>query len=365
MKILKLLSTVAIALAILPTFAEEKKLVVPDNLVWHDFKSLGLEGQAWPEAKTPYGRVGTKFKDTVPERIWNLSTSSTGMCVNFETDAKEIWIRRSFGNRTMQGVCYTLTGYCGFDLYAKDKNGMFRWLASTNYNNADYDTYPIFKTNGKKYEYRIYLPMRNALLKGEVGVPKGCYFKATPARKKPIVFYGTSIVHGAYVSHPGISHPSIIGRRLDMPIVNLGFSGSAKMELSMADLLADIDAAAYVIDAQPNMHYRLVKERCEPFLRRLRKLKPDTPILLVERAQSLLDWYWYDDENKQTTMWLEQRKIYDKLIAEGEKNMLYLRGDKLFGGTGEESIDNVHPNDLGFMSMADKMTPLLKKLLKK
>jgi hypothetical protein len=54
------------------------------------------------------------------------------------------------------------------------------------------------------------------------------------------------------------------------------------MEAELARLMAEIDAAAYVIDCLPNMNGPLVAERTPPFVRALREARPDTPILLVE-----------------------------------------------------------------------------------
>ncbi|MBF0245792.1 MAG: hypothetical protein HQL31_11080 [Planctomycetes bacterium] len=40
-------------------------------------------------------------------------------------------------------------------------------------------------------------------------------------------------------------------------------------------------------------------------------------------------------------------------------------GEDLLGLDNEASIDGIHPGDLGYMRMADKMTPLLEKILGK
>src|SRR6185436_7835587 len=101
-------------------------------------------------------------------------------------------------------------------------------------------------------------------------------------RSKPIVFYGTSITQGGCASRPGMVHTAIVGRRLEMPVINLGFSGNGRMEQEVTDLLTEIDAAVYVIDCLPNMSAKDVEEKTEPLVRTLRKARPTTPILLVE-----------------------------------------------------------------------------------
>ena len=48
------------------------------------------------------------------------------------------------------------------------------------------------------------------------------------------------------------------------------------------DILARIDASVFVLDCLPNLRAEAISERAAPFVRRLRALRPDTPILLVE-----------------------------------------------------------------------------------
>src|SRR5688500_16759762 len=83
------------------------------------------------------------------------------------------------------------------------------------------------------------------------------------------VFYGTSILQGGCASRPGMAYPSIVSRALEWPTVNLGFSGNGKTEPEMAQLLTELDAAAFVLDSLPNLDLAQVKERVEPFVQTL------------------------------------------------------------------------------------------------
>ena len=75
---------------------------------------------------------------------------------------------------------------------------------------------------------------------------------------------------------------AIVGRQLDVAVINLGFSGSGKMEPAMADLLAELDPSVYVLDCVWNMSPEEVSVRVEPFVKRLRLARPNTPIVLAE-----------------------------------------------------------------------------------
>src|SRR5918994_1672547 len=88
------------------------------------------------------------------------------------------------------------------------------------------------------------LPLYNGVDSLSVGVPPEARFEPlAPRTQKPIVFYGTSITHGASASRPGMVHTAILGRRLDRPVINLGFSGNGRMDAAVGHFLLTIDAA--------------------------------------------------------------------------------------------------------------------------
>ena len=57
------------------------------------------------------------------------------------------------------------------------------------------------------------------------------------------------------------------------------------------------------------------------------------------------------------------RKVWKELQFEGENNIVYLKGNSLFGSDGEASIDSIHPGDLGYLRMTEHLYPVLKKIL--
>ncbi len=122
-------------------------------------------------------------------------------------------------------------------------------------------------------QYLVYLPLYNGVKSVEIGIPKGRKIAAAaaPSHQKPIVIYGTSITQGGCASRPGMAWTSIVGRQLETPVINLGFSGSGKMEPAMADLLAELDPSVYVLDCLANMSPEMLAERVEPFVEKLRR----------------------------------------------------------------------------------------------
>ncbi len=66
---------------------------------------------------------------------------------------------------------------------------------------------------------------------------------------------------------------------------------------------------------------------------------------------------------------VQRRKVimqsYINAIESGDKNVYFIDGDSLFSGFEYDgcTVDNIHPNDLGFYRMAQGMLPILKKIL--
>jgi hypothetical protein len=324
------------------------------KLKWFDAFDIGVEGQGWSDTVSPYDRLPAKAQGVVPEWIWNLSRSATGMCVNFSSDTRQVYLRWVLCDDMLGEGNFPVAGYSGFDLYGDDC-GTWRWVASTHRIEKKEQEYCIVNyIDGKVRDYRLYLPLRNPVLKLEIGVPEENIFTAIPPRcAKPVVCYGTSIVHGAYASHAGLVYPSIIGRRCNLPVINLGFSGSARMEIELADLLGEIDAGIYILDPLPNMDLTLVNERAEKFIKRLHYLRPDSHIIMVEDFPRTNSWIIPGSGEDIAVKCRRYHEIYEQLVKEGISGLSYVFGNELLGTDNEASIDGIHPGDLGYMRMAD------------
>ena len=212
-------------------------------------------------------------------------------------------------------------------------------------------------------EYAAYLPLYNGIEKLSLGVPPDARFEPlAPRSEKPIVFYGTSITHGASASRPGMVHTAILGRRFDRPVVNLGFSGNGRMEVEVAEF---IDAAVYVIDCLPNMNAADVRQKCIPLVKQLRAARPDTPIVLVEDRRNTNSWILPARNQHHTDNHAALKESFAALKKEGVKGLHYLGGDDLLGHDAEGATDGSHPSDLGFVRQADLFEPVLRAALRR
>lgn len=354
-------------------FAQEKgkpnevvKKIEPD-LEWFDAKKLGLEGQAFADTKDPYDRFPARAEKTVPPSVWGLSRQSAGLAVHFTTDAPAIHAKWTLTSGNLAMPHMPATGVSGLDLYVRGENGKWLWLSATRPATVSNQQALVAGIPSKKREYLLYLPLYNGVKSLELGVPKGKAILpvefALKADRRPIVFYGTSITQGGCASRPGMVHTAILGRWLDRPVVNLGFSGSGRMEAAVGALIAEIDASAYVIDCLPNMNAKEVEERAEPLVRQLRKAHPGTPIILVEDRSYSNSFLIAGSKQRNETSRAALKKAHQNLMAAGVKGLHYLEGEKLLGDDNEGTVDSSHPTDLGFLRQAEAMLPVLRKAL--
>lgn len=340
--------------------------VVAKPLVWHNPEQWGVEGRCWPDEprKRYYDRLPAEAEGKVTPAVWTLSRHSAGMLVRFKSDATDIHARYTLSTWA-PAPHMPATGQSGVDLYARDEKGKWRWVNVSKPTATGVVTPLSEKMLQAPREWMLYLPLYNGIEKLEIGVNEGAKFEGVaPAQKGMIVFYGTSITHGACASRPGMCHPAILGRRLDLPVLNVGFSGNGKMDAAVGDFLCRLDARVFVIDCLPNMDATLVKQRCIPLVKQLRAARPDTPILLVEDRRNTNSWIHPDRAAHHTANHAALKEAFAKLQAEGVKHLHYLEGDGLLGDDGDGATDGSHPNDLGFVRQSDAFEPVLRKALK-
>lgn len=336
-------------------------------VVWYNIRLLPVEGQGWTDVKAPFDRLPIKAEEMVRPPVWGLSRNSAGIAVRFVTDATTIHARWTLTSTNLAMPHMPATGVSGLDLYVKDEKGGWKWL-SVGQPRAQSNSSPLVSgiPEGTR-EYLLYLPLYNGVSSVEIGLDKQRFLAQPSAylskHDKPIVFYGTSITQGGCASRPGMVHTAIIGRKLNRPVINLGFSGNGKMEPELANLLSEIDASLYVLDCLPNMSASEVSERVIPFVQILRTAHSTTPILLVEDRSYSNSFLVTGSKERNTSNRKALRGCYEKLMSEGVKQIGYLEGEKLLGDDNEGTVDSSHPTDLGFLRQAEAILPILQSLL--
>ncbi|MEW4486922.1 SGNH/GDSL hydrolase family protein [Thalassoglobus sp. JC818] len=346
----------------LPVWAQSKPSSSEVN--WHDVRDWGIEGKGWDDTAKYFDRLPALAEGVVRSNVWNLSRHSAGMLVRFKTDATDISADYAVTSSKLAMPHMPATGVSGLDLYARDDEGELRWLSVVKPDAQHVVTKMCSGIIPGPREFCVYLPLYNGTESLKIGVPKGATFEPIePRREKPIVFYGTSITHGACASRPGMPHPAILGRRLNQPVINLGFSGNGRLEKEVGRFLVELDPSVYVIDCLPNLLGPQVEERAAPLVRQLRKARPTTPILLVEDRTYANTPFYVERQQRHEHAREALRKAYETLKADGDDQLFYLPGEDLLGEDRDDTTDGSHPSDLGFYRQANAFEPVLRKIL--
>ncbi|GHU71443.1 hypothetical protein FACS189413_13170 [Bacteroidia bacterium] len=337
-----------------------------ENTLWVDAKTLSIEGQGWKNGLADFTRLPDKFQATVTSNVWNLSRHSAGLAVHFFVTGTSFieakWTLTE--NRYMAHM--TSVGVNGLDLYVK-QNGKWQWGGIAKPEREGLEQKTLIRKGflpEKTYECMLYLPLYTGISALELGFsPQSKVTGATNNEKKPMVFYGTSILHGCSASRAGMPFVAMLGRQFELPVVNLGFSGNGKMENYFADILSEVEASIYVIDCLPNMSgfsKDEITNRVLTLIRNLRKHKTDTPIILVEdRTYTHPNLTGKPVQNHRRE---GQQSAYEVLKNE-ITDLYYVEGDALLGDDNEAAVDGSHPSDLGMYRYYTVLKPVIAKAL--
>ena len=355
-----------------PRMAADKAVVDTNGVKWIDGRYLPIEGR-WNLGGTEhyYMRLPDSLTTNVNGGVRAMRDNTSGMLFRFRTDSNFLVLRHTplHGWHGMPHM--TEVGMSGWDVYRLDKaSGKWRFVAS-NWGARDDAAHPgarlrrIDWTPGD--ECIINLPLYNGVKEFALGVAPDSRIEApspwASGVTKPVVFYGTSITHGGCCTRPGLGFVNIVGRELQVPVYGLGFSGSGVMEYELSDVISRIDASCYVLDCLWNMSLkeeqspgRSVEGNYEKFIRNLRAKRPGVPIVMAEHCNVF--------GNKKDDRDIFIRKLYEKLVAEGWTDLVYLPNDEMYAGDYEGTVDGCHPNDLGMMSMAKAFSKAIATALK-
>ncbi|WP_207425746.1 SGNH/GDSL hydrolase family protein [Pedobacter sp. SYSU D00535] len=322
------------------------------NFKFKDGHELELSGRVYNSALN-YHRLDSGECLSLPKRVRELARNSAGL--------KLEWRLAKF----VQSWNMTPLVINGLDLYGM-KNGSWQYVASARPTAADNSVLLVKNLDGELRDYKLYLPLYSEITQLRVGVnPEATLEKPSPnaGKQKRVVIYGSSITQGASASRPGMAYPSILSRKTGIEMINLGFSGSGKMEPEVVDILANIPADAYVLDCVPNPLPSEIKERAFVFIQRLRALKPNVPVIMVEsifRETGNWDSVLGERTRQQN---LEFRNAYNKLKKENSRNLYYIESKDLIGNDHEATVDGTHLSDLGFTRIAETIMKQLKRAL--
>lgn len=307
-----------------------------------------------------YRRLTEEVAKTVNFKVHLLHANTAGGRIRFVSDSKRLAfiVKGEFG---MPGENLAYLNCASLDVYA---NGSYYGIArgGTNYPVTYYESVVSNEAFAKGERlYTVYMPCYGEAHEIFIGIEKGASLKVAPdyTYEKPVVFYGSSITQGACASRGGLAYEAILEREFDFDYLNLGFSGNANGEQSMARYIAGLDMCAFVLDYDYNARNpRELLETHEPFYKTVREQNPNLPIIMISMPK-------YDLTEEDLERYKIIKATYDNAVASGDENVYLIFGKDLLFGVGSEGLsDGIHPNDLGFRYMSRGIAEKLRLALK-
>ena len=305
-----------------------------------------------------YRRLPDAVAQTVSEGVAHACKMTSGGRIKFKTNSAYVAIQMktpAVGKMAQ----FALTGSAGFDLYVGKKEEYFGVFIPPRDITDSYESVLRFPDNTMR-EITINFPLFSLVSDVYIGLEETAVVKKTAGYKhtKPIVFYGSSITQGACATRPGNAYVNIVARALQSDYFSMAFTGNAKGEEEIAQYIAGLDMSVFVCDYDNNApSLKYLEETHKKMFLTIREANPDLPIILLSCPKYRLN----EKDQKHLAV---IRKTYDDAIASGDNNVYFIDGPTLMKYAGSDgTVDGIHPNDLGFHSMAKVLIQRLESLL--
>lgn len=342
------------------------------GLRWHCPKQAPFQiaGFAWFNSDRVYRRMPLQPVEKLPAAVDELANATAGGQIRFRTDSTRVAVRvRLAGPANM--VHMPATGQCGFDVYLGEP-GKQTYYLTTKYDRTQtyYEVLLCDLPRGPVYSITLNFPLYQGVESVEVGLEPGT--QVLPPLPydddRRVIVYGTSITQGGCASRPGMCYTNILSRRINREFINLGFSGNGKGEPEVARVISTIDRPGlFVLDYEANCNdYDRLSATLPAFIRILRNAHPTVPILAASKIPYATEAWHPVAVEKRLRNRDFQRQLVEECRAAGDTNVHFLDGSGLLGEEGwqECTVDSVHPNDLGFMRIADGLEPVIQGILR-
>ena len=311
-----------------------------------------------------FHRLPTEVAEATSEKVALISKYSCGCRLRFKTTSDYIVVHAEIGeSETVATMPIVATS--GFDVYFYD-NGKYYFKGSFCNSQGAGKTFVearlMYDSDDMK-DVVIDFPITSEIKEMYVALREGSELDAPSKYKfeKPIVCYGSSIVQGIGSGRPGSLYTAELSRRFDANVINLGFGGAAKAEFAIMDYMSKLDMCAFVYDYDhnaPTPDY--LEETHYAGYRMIRDRNPSLPIIMASKPDYHFSNVGENERRRQIII-----SSYERALAEGDKNVYFVDGSKMYPPELREvcSVDGCHPNDVGFMFMANAFEAALKKAL--
>lgn len=309
----------------------------------------------------PLCRMDPAAAAAVSEGVAALAYHTAGVSLDFVTDSLAVALRARLADPADMDHM-PRSGSAGFDIYT-DEDGLLQFRKAVMSAGGEDRLAGEYVCEGARCKrVRVHFPLYSGVAAVEIGLLPGAVLEentAVPAAA-PIVFYGSSITQGACASRPGNAYPNILSRMLGREIADLGFSGCARGEQAMAAYIAGLPMSLLVMDYDHNApDEEELRRTHRPFFETIRRRQPDLPIVMISKPDVIWSRSWAPPRREII------RETWKQAWESGDRNVYFVDGETLFAGPCPDSctVDGVHPNDLGFLRMAEHLAPLLARIL--
>lgn len=311
-----------------------------------------LHGVFFDETSGRYLRMKQGVASAFDDVFQNLNADTAGGRLRFKTDSPYIALFARQKNNIQLNMM-SLCGQSGFDIYADNKY-IGTYLPKTNVKNGFCD---IVYTCGEMREYTLNFPLFDNVEELYIGLSGSS--ELLPAdehtnENKPIIFYGSSITQGAGASRPGNSYPAVVCRELRADYINFGFANRCLGQIEIAKYIRDLNKSAVIIGYDHNAKtVEELRENHYAFYKEVRADDKDLPIILT-CAPDVAYKKGFEERRKVIL------ETYNKAKSAGD-NVFFADGRDHFGDCPFDcTVDNIHPNDLGYRKIAENILKTIK-----
>lgn len=224
------------------------------------------------------------------------------------------------------------------------------------------DCFVKFKElDAKQKSVEIWLDQSRALKLKSIFIDSKAVIKKTPVIQKRWLHYGSSISHANEASSPINTWPTIVARKMNLHLTNLGVAGNCKIEPMMGLMISRCKADFITLKLGINVDCgELTSRTFGPniigFTQIIREKHPTTPLVLIS---PIISPPREGKKQIETNLGLKEMRSTISEIVEtcrkyGDKNIYYVDGLKIFGQNELKYLpDDLHPNSEGQPVLAE------------
>lgn len=186
--------------------------------------------------------------------------------------------------------------------------------------------------------------------------------------KYSYVAYGTSITQGVDSTYPSMTYARQLARNLQCDVINLGVSGNAFCEETIADYIGNelswdfMTCCVSVNMLNQGETHLAFKEKIYRFLSIILENNPNKVIFCISVFPYLVDLGLSNNKILKSTP-DEYRTVLKEVVDSLNKNnnLIYVHGPEVLRNKRGLSCDFLHPNDFGHTEIARNLSKIIRK----